>query len=61
MKEHQHTIVKAELLMKHSGYDDKHGYVYGYRETCECGRSRIKQYFSAAAAAEAHAHVVEEE
>jgi hypothetical protein len=54
---HEHGIASVELLMDHSGYNDRHGYVYGYRETCECGASRIKQYKSAASAEDAHRHL----
>lgn len=54
---HSHSIAKYEFLMEYSGYDDRYGYVYGYRETCACGASRINQYKSAGAAAEAHQHL----
>jgi hypothetical protein len=54
---HEHKIAKIEMLIEYSGYNDKHGYVYGYRETCECGQSRIQQYRTAAAAEAAHAHL----
>lgn len=56
--EHQHGIAKIELLMSHTGYcEETSGYVYGYRETCECGATRIMQYRTAADAADAHAHL----
>ena len=56
--EHEHTIAKAELLMEYSGYNDaSRSYVYGYRETCTCGASRINQYKGAHKAAAAHAHL----
>lgn len=58
MKTHKHKIAKAELLMSHTGYcEETRGYVYGYRETCDCGATRITQYKSAGAATDAHAHL----
>jgi len=62
MTEHQHRIVRAELDVRHSGYDPRtRGYVYGYREWCDCGAVRIRQYPTAAAAAEAHRSIEDNE
>jgi hypothetical protein len=57
-KRHEHGIAKAELLMAYSGYSEaSHGYVYTYREECECGAHRTVRYKDAASAEAAHKHL----
>ncbi|HEY8468209.1 MAG TPA: hypothetical protein VIL18_01135 [Longimicrobiales bacterium] len=52
---HTHRVARAELDMRYSGYDPQtRGYVYGYREWCDCGAVRSRQYRTAAEAEEAH-------
>jgi hypothetical protein len=62
MTEHEHRIARAELDMRYSGYDPRtRGYVYGYREWCDCGAVRIRQYPTAAEAEEAHRGIEDHE
>jgi hypothetical protein len=47
MKTHEHKTAKYRMIMEPSGVDRNGGYLYGYRETCECGASKKTQYRSA--------------
>jgi hypothetical protein len=51
---HVHRPAVYRMSIEHSGYSDRHGYIYGYIERCSCGARRLVQYLSAAEAEDAH-------